>query len=173
MFDLVIRGGSAVLPDQGEMPRDIAINDGKVAAILSPTAKVESASSIDAAGHVILPGVIDVHLHLGHGADISRPRVPADADRETDAAARGGVTCMIPYLMASEPFEDIFDDVRAVTEAGSRIDFSYHFIISTEEQLARVPHYVKMGAPSFKIFMNNRGGEGLRLGLPDIDDGFL
>ena len=29
------------------------------------------------------------------------------------------------------------------------------------------------GAPSFKIFMNNRGGEGKRLGLPDIDDGFL
>ena len=27
--------------------------------------------------------------------------------------------------------------------------------------------------PSFKIFMNNRGGEGKRLGLPDIDDGFL
>jgi dihydropyrimidinase len=26
---------------------------------------------------------------------------------------------------------------------------------------------------SFKIFMNNRGGEGKRLGLPDIDDGFL
>ena len=29
------------------------------------------------------------------------------------------------------------------------------------------------GVPSFKIFMNNRGGEGARLGLPDIDDGFL
>ena len=27
--------------------------------------------------------------------------------------------------------------------------------------------------PRFKIFMNNRGGEGKRLGLPDIDDGFL
>ena len=36
------------------------------------------------------------------------------------------------------------------------------------------PRYVRdYGAPSFKIFMNNRGGEGARLGLPDIDDGFL
>ena len=75
--------------------------------------------------------------------------------------------------MSTDPFEEIFDDVRAVTEAGSRIDFSYHFIISTEAQLAGVPRYVKMGVPSFKIFMNNRGGEGKRLGLPDIDDGFL
>ena len=76
--------------------------------------------------------------------------------------------------MATEPFENIFEDVVAVTEAGARIDFSYHFIISTEAQLAGVPRYVReFGVPSFKIFMNNRGGEGKRLGLPDIDDGFL
>src|SRR4029078_147061 len=61
-----------------------------------------------------------------------------------------------------------------VTEGGARIDFSYHFIIWTEAQLAPVPRYVRdYGVPSFKIFMNNRGGEGARLGLPDIDDGFL
>jgi dihydroorotase-like cyclic amidohydrolase len=110
---------------------------------------------------VVFPGVIDVHLHLGHGRDIARPRVPEDAASETAAAAAGGVTTMIPYLMATEPFEAIFDDVRAVTEAGALIDFSYHFIIATEAQLAAVPRYVRdMGVPSFKIFMNNRGGEG-------------
>ena len=121
-----------------------------------------------------MPGAIDVHLHLGHGKDISRPRVPEDAAQETAAAVTGGVTAFIPYLMATEPFETIFEGVRGVTEAGSRIDFGYHFIISTEEQLAGVPRYAtEYGAPSFKIFMNNRGGEGARLGLPDIDDGFL
>ena len=37
-----------------------------------------------------------------------------------------------------------------------------------------MPRYAReYGVPSFKIFMNNRGGEGKRLGLPDIDDGFL
>ena len=33
----------------------------------------------------VLPGASDVHLHLGHGSDISRPRVPSDADTETAA----------------------------------------------------------------------------------------
>jgi dihydropyrimidinase len=173
-FDLVIRGGDAVLPGRGRTTCDIAVRDGRIAAVLAPGEEAQAAEEVSAGGLVVMPGVIDVHLHLGHGKDISRPREPADADRETAAAAKGGVTCIVPYLLATEPFEAIFDDVRTVTEAGARVDFGYHFIISTEEQLAGLPSYVKdYGAPTFKIFMNNRGGEGARLGLPDIDDGFL
>jgi dihydroorotase-like cyclic amidohydrolase len=173
-FDLLIRGGSAVLPGTDGVPADIAIRDGRIAAIVAPDAGVEARATLDAGGLAIFPGAVDVHLHLGHGQDIARPRVPEDAAAETAAAAAGGVTTFVPYLMATEPFENIFEDVVAITAAGARIDFSYHFIISTEAQLAGVPRYVgEMGVPSFKIFMNNRGGEGKRLGLPDIDDGFL
>lgn len=172
-FDLVIRGGQAVLP-AGLRTCDIAVRDGRIAALLSPGQSVPTETELDARGLVILPGVIDVHLHLGHGADISRPRVPSDAAGETAAAAKGGITCLIPYLMATDPFETFFPDVQAVTEAGARVDFSYHFCISTEAQLQGVPRYAaEFGVPSFKIFMNNRGGEGKRLGLPDLDDGFL
>ncbi len=172
-FDLVIRGGRAVFPT-GPRACDIAVRDGRIAAILAPGESVATASELDAKGLVVMPGVIDVHLHLGHGRDISRPRVPEDAAGETAAAAKGGITCFIPYVMASEPFEDVFDGIRTVTEQGARIDFGYHFCISTEAQLAQVRRYAaEYGVPSFKIFMNNRGGEGKRLGLPDIDDGFL
>ena len=173
-FDLIIRNGKAILPAQGEQAVDIAISNEKIAALLAPGTAADATTTLDAGGLTVMPGAIDVHLHLGHGKDISRPRVPEDAAQETAAAVSGGVTAFIPYLMATEPFETIFDGVRDVTEAGSRIDFGYHFIISTEEQLAGVPRYASQyGAPSFKIFMNNRGGEGARLGLPDIDDGFL
>jgi dihydropyrimidinase len=173
-FDLILRGGTAVLPDTDGVPADIAIKDERIAAILVPGTKAEARETVDVSEKTVLPGVIDVHLHLGHGKDIARPRVPEDAATETAAAALGGITTFIPYLMATEPFETLFDEVRQVTEAGARIDFGYHFIISTEEQLAGVPRYAReFGSPSFKIFMNNRGGEGARLGLPDIDDGFL
>ena len=173
-FDLVIRGGEAVLPGQGPTACDIGIRDGRITGLLAPGESAEAAAEHRAKGLTILPGAIDAHLHLGHGRDISRPREPEDADRETAAAAIGGITTFIPYLMASEPFEEIFQQVCEVTAAGARIDFGYHCIISTETQLAGVPRYAKeFGAPSFKIFMNNRGGEGARLGLPDIDDGFL
>lgn len=173
-FDLLVRGGTVVLPGTDGVAADIGISDGRITAVLAPGAMAEAAEFLDVSGKVVLPGVIDVHLHLGHGKDIARPRVPEDAATETAAAAIGGVTTFIPYLMATEPFETLFDEVRSVTEAGARIDFGYHFIISTEDQLAGVPRYAReFGAPSFKIFMNNRGGEGARLGLPDIDDGFL
>jgi dihydroorotase (multifunctional complex type) len=173
-FDLIIRGGTAVLPGTDGVAADIAVSGDKIAAILAPGTAVDAAETLDVAGKVVLPGVIDVHLHLGHGKDIARPRVAEDAATETAAAAVGGVTTFIPYLMATDPFETLFDEVKEITEAGARIDFGYHFIISTEAQLAGVPRYAReFGAPSFKIFMNNRGGEGARLGLPDIDDGFL
>src|SRR5690606_8910641 len=86
----------------------------------------------------------------------------------------GGVTTIVPFILAAEEHSGIFDDIVATTEAGSFIDFGYHFIISTEDQLAALPRYIEeFGVPTFKIFMNNRNGEGQRLGLPDIDDGFL
>jgi len=169
----VLRGGEAILPGEGQTACDIAIEKGKIAAILAPGTFFD-APSVNIAGLVVMPGAIDPHLHLGHGKDISRPREAQDASIETAAAAFGGVTCFIPYLMATEPYDTLFDEVRSITEQGARIDFGYHFVISTEDQLKGVPHYIaRDGVPSFKIFMNNRGGEGARLGLPDIDDGFL
>jgi dihydroorotase-like cyclic amidohydrolase len=126
-------------------------------------------------GLLIMPGIVDAHIHLGHGADISRPRISRDAETESAAAAAGGVTTFLSYVISGKPFEPaLIDEVCAVTAAGSRVDFGLHLVISTEEQLADVASYAKTyGIPSFKLFMYSRGGEGLRIGLSDIDDGFL
>ena len=172
-LDLVIRGAQVVL-ETGPVAADLGIADGRVASLMEPGRPVAAAEEIDARGLTILPGAIDPHLHLGHGKDIARPREPSDAAMETAAAAVGGVTCFVPYLMGTGPYSDIFDEVVSVTEAGARIDFGYHLIISTEEQLAEVAGFIReRGVPTFKIFMNNRGREGARLHMPDLDDGFL
>ena len=142
-YDLLIRGGQRRPAGNRRRARPTSRSaHGRIAGILAPGSGADAREILDASGLVVFPGAIDVHLHLGHGKDIARPRVPEDAAGETAAAAAGGVTTFVPYLMATEPFEAIFDDVRAVTEAGARIDFGYHFIISTEAQLAGVPRYV-------------------------------
>ena len=86
-----------------------------------------------------MPGIVDAHIHLGHGADISRPRISRDAETESAAAAAGGVTTFLSYVISGKPFEPaLIDEVCAVTAAGSRVDFGLHLVISTEEQLAGV-----------------------------------
>lgn len=171
----LIANGDVLLPGGSIRKLDIAVSDGRICGLLAPGSAWRAEEVIDAGGLLVMPGVVDVHLHLGHGSDISRPRVKEDAASETAAAAAGGVTTMIPYLCASEPFENgLFEEVLGITGAGARIDFGYHLVISTEAQLAAVPRYLaEYGVASFKIFMNNRYGEGARLGLPDIDDGFM
>ena len=174
VLDTVLRGGKAVLPDGAILEADIGIADGRIAAIAAPETLMGEAA-VDVKGLVVMPGIVDAHIHLGHGADISRPRISRDAETESAAAAAGGVTTFLSYVISGKPFEPaLIDEVCAVTAAGSRVDFGLHLVISTEEQLAGVPDYAKAyGIPSFKLFMYSRGGEGLRIGLPDIDDGFL
>ena len=170
--DLALRGGMAFLPGLGLQRADVLITDGKISGISTPNGG-DAQENIDITGLTILPGAIDAHIHLGHGMDIARPRVPGDAKSETGAAAIGGVTTIIPYVMSPDPYSAVFDELCKITEAGARVDFSFHFVIATEEQLAELPALIKRGAPSAKLFMNIRGDEGARLGLSGTDDGFL
>jgi dihydropyrimidinase len=169
-----LTGADVVLPGIGTVAADILVDDGRIAGIVERDAAVDAGERVDLTGLTILPGAVDVHLHLGHGNDISRPRVASDAASETAAAVMGGVTSIIPYVMSAEPYENFFEELKDVTAAGARIDFGYHFIIASQEQLDSVPRYVKeFGVPTAKLFMNIRGDEGKRLGLPGIDDGFM
>jgi dihydroorotase (multifunctional complex type) len=170
--DLRLTGGTVFLP-QGPVEADLLVTGGRIAAITAPGTAGPAAATVSAKGLAILPGAVDAHIHLGHGSDISRPRVPGDAESETGAAALGGVTCVIPYVMSAEPYAAVFDELVAVTEAGARIDFGLHFVIATDAQLAELAEYVERGVPTAKLFMNIRGDEGKRLGLPGVDDGFL
>src|SRR5262245_25107655 len=63
-FDLVIRGGRVIDPTQ-RMDRmaDVAVRAGKIAAIRNEIPAASSAESIDAKGKLVVPGLIDVHLH--------------------------------------------------------------------------------------------------------------
>jgi len=173
-LDAVLTGGQAVLPDGATVETDIGIAGGRIAAIAAPGA-LAGETTVDLKGLLVLPGVVDAHIHLGHGFDISRPRAASDAETESAAAAAGGVTTFLSYVISGQSFDPgLIEEICAVTGAGSRVDFGLHLVISTEDQLARVPEYARAyGIPSFKIFMYSRGGEGLRIGLPDIDDGFL
>ncbi len=170
--DLRLSGGTVVLPGTGAQRADLLIADGRIVAIVDPTSLAEARQTIDVSGRHVLPGVVDAHVHLG--ADIAMPRDRDDVRPETAAAAAGGVTSLVAYLMSAEPYEGVFASSKAAMEADAVVDFGFHFCIGTREQLASIPSYVRdLGVSSFKFFMNFRTDEGERLGLPGNDDGFL
>lgn len=87
MFDLLIKGATVMTP-QGAARLEVAVKDGKIAALLAPGTPVQAAQTIEAHGQHLLPGAIDIHFHV---------RAPAYPERgtwfsETRAAAAGGVT---------------------------------------------------------------------------------
>lgn len=173
-FTKHLSGADVVIPGHGVVEADILIDGERIGGIVGRGTPVDAEEHADLRGLTIFPGGVDVHLHLGHGNDISRPRAPSDAASETAAALLGGVTSFVPYVMSADPYESFFEELVEVTRAGARIDFGFHFIIASEAQLRSLPRYVRdLGVPTAKLFMNIRGDEGKRLGLPGIDDGFM
>ena len=63
-FDVVIRGGEVIdgTGKTGRYRADVGLRDGRVEGI-GNLADVEAARTIDAGGHIVCPGFIDVHVH--------------------------------------------------------------------------------------------------------------
>src|SRR5262245_57892963 len=119
VLDTVLRGGEAVLPDGAIVEADIGVIGDRIAAIAAPET-LTGEVTIDLRGLLVMPGVVDAHIHLGHGADISRPRTSKDAETESAAAAAGGVTTFLSYVISGTPFEPaLIDEICAITAAGS------------------------------------------------------
>src|SRR5688572_13230538 len=106
-FEVVIRGGTVVNAD-GESRADVAIADGKIAAVAAEIAE-RGAQEIDAAGLHIFPGGIDPHVHFNE---------PGRADWEgfetgTRALAAGGYTTFFDMPLNSDPPVTAIEELEA------------------------------------------------------------
>jgi dihydroorotase len=87
-FDLIIRGGTAVLP-WGETSADIGVLDGRIAAI-GTASDATAGQVVDASGLHVLPGLIDPHVHLRDPGDAAVESIPTG----TKGAVLGGLTAV-------------------------------------------------------------------------------
>jgi len=75
-YELLLRNGHVIDPaNRIDGRRDVAIADGKIAAVKMSIAAADAHKVIDAQGLYIAPGFIDVHAHIGFGND-GRPAHP-------------------------------------------------------------------------------------------------
>ncbi len=154
-YDLVVRGGTAVLP-AGAVRADVAARDGVIVAIGDDLPTSGADQVVDARGRLVLPGAVDSHFHLG----IYRPHAE-DTRSETISALVGGVTSILSYfrtgshyLNKTGPYRTILPEVLALTAGNAYVDYGYHLAIMTAEQLEEVPALVREhGIGSFKFYM--------------------
>ena len=122
MFDLVIRGGTVVTP-AGIARADIGIEDQRIAAIGTD---LQGREELDARGMYVLPGLIDVHVHLQMPAgDIV---TTDDFFTGTMAAACGGTTTIIDFIeqLPGESPRAAAGARRAEADGKVAVDYSLH-----------------------------------------------
>jgi dihydropyrimidinase len=152
-FDRIIKGGNVVTP-AGTFIGDIGISGEKIAALGVNLDADKSTKVIDAKGHHVIPGVLDVHVHL------ELPfmgTVSADDYRTgTRAGARGGVTTLIDFAIPykGESLNDAADNWMKRAEGKSLIDYTFHICITRwNEHKDQIKGMVDRGFTTFKEFM--------------------
>lgn len=67
-YDLVVKGGTVIDASQGlDAVRDVALLNGKVAAVEASIPESDAREVVDAAGLIVTPGLIDMHVHAYWG----------------------------------------------------------------------------------------------------------
>jgi len=153
-FDTIIRNGSVVTATD-TYTADVAISNGKIAAIGNDLPVQNTAKIIDAAGKLIMPGGIDVHTHLDmpFGGTTSAD----DFETGTRAAAFGGTTTLIDFAIQykGQPLRQAFDTWMSKASSKAVCDYAFHCIVTDVSggQLAEMNDLVYEGVTSFKLFM--------------------
>ncbi len=131
----------------------ILIEDGRIAKIGRGLEPPDGVEVYDASGKLILPGVVDVHVHVG--LDL-RGHVSSDFASTTRAAAFGGVTSILTYAtpLKGQSLADAVDERKLQAEGHCYVDYGFHVALVNWEDRSNdeIPELVESGIPSFKMY---------------------
>src|SRR5690606_22325242 len=90
-YDLLLKNGHTIDPlNQIDGPMDVAIADGKIAAVAPDIHPASAKRVVDVTGLYVTPGTLDIHVHGYHTRDPDGRSVMADWP-----SFRSGVTTMV------------------------------------------------------------------------------
>jgi dihydropyrimidinase len=155
--DTLVVGGTVVSPTTTRTA-SVAIDDGKIAAVGDRTTLPTASTTIDATDKVVMPGVVDPHVHIGDMFSMD------SYESATAAAALGGVTTCLDFgwqagVGEASPFDSEgplragVDRKRAKAD-DAIVDVGLHGGITREDPavLDELAAAVDAGITSFKMY---------------------
>ena len=153
---MVIRSHRVVLPD-GVRPAAVLVRDGRISAVLERDAVTPGEQEIDARDLVVLPGLVDSHVHINQ---------PGRTDWEgfetaTRAAAAGGVTTLVDMPLNSIPATTTVEGLDAKRAAAkdrchAHVAFWGGVVPGNARELEPL---ARAGVRGFKCFLSPSGVE--------------
>ena len=160
MFDLVLK--NLKLLDYSDC-MSLAIEDGKIAKISKSS--IEGDKEIDLNGQLVLPGLIDPHVHFRD------PGLTYKEDFKTGslAAAHGGFTFVMdmPNTVTKTNTYEAFKEKQKIAESKSIVNFGLHAGYSTLDEMEKI---LELNPMSFKVFMDLETDEDLDKIFEDISN---
>jgi dihydropyrimidinase len=157
-LDKVLIKNGLIARGSESLKGDILI-EGDVILSVGENLPADGAQVLDASGLVVLPGGVDVHVHLPWptGSHISADTIATG----TLAAAFGGVTSIIDFCIP-EGDESLAAVLQRKKEEATReawVDYGFHLNIRGDiaKKVKEIPALVQAGFPSFKVFMAYEG----------------
>ncbi len=145
-LDIKFIGGTLV-SGQGKRRADVGVKAGRIRVVAEDLSAHPAGRTIDIRGRLLLPGVIDVHVH---------PVYTDNIEQSSYVAAFGGTTTLLHFIYARTG-EDLVPSVEKYLDEGvktSRLDFGIHCgLFEAPKQVPQIVDVLKLGVRSFKFFM--------------------
>ncbi len=161
--DLIVRSGTVVLPNELACGHDVAVIDGRIAAV-GPQLPMTAHAEIEAGGLHVFPGGVDPHVHFNEPGRTEWEGI-ATGSR---SLARGGLTTYVDMPLNSLPVtadEDAFELKVRAANVSSLVDFGLWGGL-VPGKLRHVEGLFRRGVLGFKAFMCESG----MAEFPAVDD---
>jgi allantoinase len=152
MYDLLLTGAQVVL-EREVVPLTIAVQGGKIAALLLEDDRPPAKLVLDYSGKMILPGALDTHSHVSYCGDFLHG---------TQTAASGGVTTILEMPLSlwlpAATTEETFEERIKLVEKEAYTDVAL-WGGAQPDMIDGIQMLEQKGACAYKVFTNYVGEE--------------
>ena len=153
-FELAIKS-KRIVTSKGLLDGSVVISGGKILALYDNTKQLSEGNIIDAGNDVVMPGLIDPHVHINEPGRTEWEGF----DTATRAAAAGGITTLIDMPLNSTPVTTSFANLQlkiAAARTGLHVNCGFWGGV-VPSNITRLDDLLNGGVFGLKAFLTHSG----------------